>query len=156
MSRKDVDVTEKMIDYVIAELQWKASNFASSGHVVVYNGDVVKSDTAVGSDVMQSLLIAVTRLEDALSTCKDYHPGSSDQVWDLVHPSLWPLVYGRSRILEQSKTDLQNCVSKIGIGKTIPGPREAETLGYRKISKAFSNHFQWLPAEISLRDGVAK
>ncbi len=33
---------------------------------------------------------------------KDWHPGSDGKVLNLVHPSLFPLVYGRSEVLRQA------------------------------------------------------
>lgn len=88
MAMKNVDVSEPMMEHLIAELQWKASKAPKSASIVVYNGDVVKSDKAVEPELMQSLCAGIKMFEEAHSTCKDYHPGSNEQVLDLVHPSL--------------------------------------------------------------------
>ena len=42
---------------------------------------------------------------------KDWHPGSDQKVWDLVHPSLFSLVYGRTRILSSETTTLEDWIS---------------------------------------------
>lgn len=40
----------------------------------------------------------VSKLENVPDSQKDWHPGSDKQVLDLVHPSLYCLVYGVSQI----------------------------------------------------------
>ena len=63
--------------------------------VIVYNGDVDKSDTAIPSDIKAALQNAVKVLEGSPKAYKDYHPGSDDRVLDLVPAFLFPLVYGK-------------------------------------------------------------
>lgn len=78
---------------------------------IVFNGDVVKSNTALSLEFKSALQTAVNVFEAQISeNIKDWRPGSGKKVWDLVHPSLFPLTYGRTRILENreiaSLTDL--------------------------------------------------
>ena len=42
------------------------------------------------------LIAVVAPLEDVPDSEKDWHPGSDGLVLDLVHPSLYPIVYGRT------------------------------------------------------------
>ena len=42
------------------------------------------------------MIAAVSPLEDVPDAEKDWHPGSDNQVLDLVHPSLYPIVHGRT------------------------------------------------------------
>jgi hypothetical protein len=73
---------------------------------------------------------------------KDYHPGSNDQVVNLVHPSLFCLVYGKS-------TDATG--NLIHFKETIPsqnwflGPTE-------DISQVWSECYQWLPSEFLVEE----
>ena len=70
-----IDVMEKMVDWCIAELQFKAKVFQENeGLVSAYNGDVVKSDTAIPPQVQASLRAAVAPLEDIPDRLKDWHP----------------------------------------------------------------------------------
>ena len=123
----------------------------------MYHANVVKSDTAVSSKLKQSLQEAVNRLEAGIpERLKDWHPGSDDKVWDLVHPSLFPLIYGRSRVLENGETTtLDNCIQLCGQGSITnvpPAEETAEAGSYYSDSDyhRFSNKFQWLPCEVDI------
>lgn len=148
-----LDVSQKMADYCIAELRYKSVKHIKSAQtpIVVMRGDVVKSDTAVSSDLRQALKKAVTAFEDKIpERLKDWHPGSDGLVWDLVHPSLFPLVYGRSRILSSGlTTTVKDCVEKSGQGEKIPKIHE-------KLHSGYSQRFQWLPCEVDISGSNAK
>lgn len=83
---------------------------------------VIKSDTAVYPDLKAALEAAAAPLEDIPNRFKDWHPGSDGRVLDLVHPSLFPLLYGRSRILSSGVVGLQDCVNYIGKGEVTTEP----------------------------------
>jgi hypothetical protein len=163
---RGVGMTEKMVDWVLAELRWKAGVFAETGGVAVYDGDVVKSDSLVSPETKKLLQDAVVPLEEVPDVDKDWHPGSDGMVLDLVHPSLFPLVYGRSRILPDSLCGLRDCVRRAGEGVVIPVPPKEESheisicnwglgIGPETVT-LFSRKFQWLPCDISLSSGQAK
>ena len=82
---------------------------------------VVKSDSAIPYALKEELKAAVQPLEDVPNEQKDWHPGSGDKVLDLVHPSLYPLMYGKSRILRGGTAiSLENCIKLTGSGVVIP------------------------------------
>jgi hypothetical protein len=58
------------------------------------------SDTLIDESLRQELIEAVGLLENVQEGEKDWHPGSNNQVLDLVHPSLFPLVIGKSPVLK--------------------------------------------------------
>lgn len=164
---KNKDVTEAMANWCIEELKHKAILFHNSpnGGIRVYNGDVIKSDTAVPESVRLALVEAVKPLEDIPDRLKDWHPGSEEKVLDLVHPSLFPLVYGRSKILEAGQTTtLEDCIPRCGEGEVIPQPKESETQiaeddGYdndSKVKNPYSQNFQWLPCQVDIKEENAK
>jgi len=70
-------------------------------------------------------------------------------VLDLVHPSLFPVVWGLTRALEQGTVPLEDCAKYIGKGKTVDS-YEANS------AEPQWGSYQWLPAEVSYREGVAK
>lgn len=152
------------MDYVIAELRWKAGIFKKTGAVVVYNGDVVKSDNAIPSEVKTALKEGVKALENVPEKKKDYHPGSNNQVLDLVHPSLFPLIYGRSRILKDRTIGINDAIDNIGKDETIPSQENFEEDLSRVSSwsrraqqqSPYSKNYQWLPCEVALEDGKAR
>jgi len=167
MSNEQADVTQKMADWIIEELRYKAKIFKDTGYVVVYDGDVVKSDTAVSSATKEALQEAVRKLEDIPEVYKDYHPGTDGQVLDLVHPSLYPLMYGKSRVLSGQAIGLEDCIEACGKGEIIPIPPQEETAldtkgkrnghSWGKPSAPYSRNFQWLPSDVVFtKDGKAK
>lgn len=94
-----------------------------------------KSDRLIPVDVKSELLAAVAALESVPDSQKDWHPRSDDKVLNLVHPSLYPIVYGRS-------------VSMTG---ELIEPREDN----RVDSKFMSQSFQWLPSDFSVAENGA-
>jgi hypothetical protein len=142
-----------MMNWVIAELRYRAPSFKETGMFTVYNGDVVKSDAAVSASLKNSLKRAVEPLENGPE--KDYHPGSDDKVLDLIHPSLFPLVYGRSRILRNEVVGLEHSISNIGSGEILPVAQleqkeEPPSFIRRPTANPYSVKFQWLPCDVEL------
>ncbi|KAL4811967.1 hypothetical protein BDW67DRAFT_189146 [Aspergillus spinulosporus] len=90
-------INDKTWDWCLEELQDKARQFDRDGHLVVFNtsSGVYKSDTAINSDLKSRLLNSV----DLLSHQAIRHKQESTVV-NLVDPSLFPLVYGRTKILD--------------------------------------------------------
>ena len=126
---------------------------------------VIKSDIAIASDLKEALQAAAASLEAIPDRLKDWHPGSNRKVLDLVHPSLFPLIYGRSRILPSGVVGLQDCASYTGKGEIIATPDDAQ-IDLKKIprgrspweiahQKFWSKSFQWLPCDVRfVGDGI--
>ncbi|KAK7934875.1 hypothetical protein PG985_000370, partial [Apiospora marii] len=145
----DFYLSEKMFEVCLEELCEKAAIFEKTQMVHVLDSEltVVKSDSMVPPELQQKLLSAVRPLEDVPESQKDWHPGSNNQVLDLVHPSLFPLVYGLSKVLPMGKVPLDDCAKYTGRGETIPvdhSPREWA----KKTSPEAWGEFQWLPANV--------
>lgn len=165
MATENADVTQAMVDYVFEELRWRSVEFKKTGAVFVYNGDVVKSDSAIPTDLKAALRKAVKSLENIPEIYKDYHPGSDGQVLDLVHPSLFPLIYGRSRVLTGDAIGIDDAIENIGKGITVLIPSDEHTsLDAKRASSdyrsagdpPYSKHFQWLPCDVDISTGDAK
>ncbi|KAK6334171.1 hypothetical protein TWF696_002672 [Orbilia brochopaga] len=92
---------------------------------------VWRSDSLIDEELRKQLIDAVATLENVAEEEKDWHPGSNKQVLDLVHPSLWPIIYGRSL----SAVDRKPIQS--------PWLKESDREG-------FSNRFCWLPSEFEV------
>jgi hypothetical protein len=113
----------------------------------------------------QELVAAAEPLEAVPEKQKDWHPGSDGKVLDLVHPSLYPLIYGRSLVLRHGMVPLQNCTAYTGKGEVVPAPKDEElTIKGRQrrytwrnpdSDKLYSGKFQWLPSELAFEDGNA-
>jgi hypothetical protein len=92
---------------------------------------------------------------------KDWHPNSNEQVLNLVHPSLYPLVYGQTRVLSgagDGRTHLPNFMDLFGKGQ--PGesnqpisPRRAGRGYYGSFDNEglWSQKFQWLPCDVEFQ-----
>lgn len=153
-----------MADWCLDELRHKATlvpdGSGSAPPLIVYNGDVVKSDNIVPVEFKTSLQDAVNIFQDKIpESLKDWHPESDEKVWDLVHPSLFPMVYGRTRVLANGETTtLEDCVERCGQGEITQVPPEKETCevitGFqwpsRNLKNPFSAKFQWLPCEVDI------
>ena len=155
------NITPNMLDWCVAELRYLATQVPQDASmappIVVYNGDVVKSDVAVSRELHDALNEAVNKFEEGIPDWqRDWHPGSEEKVWDLVHPSLFPLVYGVSRVLETGQTTLENCISLCGQGRITAEPTLFRTLYRDNLDKAYSKKFQWLPCEVNITGQDAK
>lgn len=81
---------------------------------------VAKSDTLIDEDLKLELRSAVQELKAHQASSPDWHPWSNDTVQDLVHPSLYPLVYGRSRVFGDEVVGIEDAVEKwAGKGEII-------------------------------------
>lgn len=113
---------------------------------------IFKSDKIISNDLREALVKAAARLENVPAQVKDWHPGSGEQVLDLVHPSMYPLVYGQSKILADEVLNLDDCMSRCGHGQTLSIP-SIGSVDESQISAAWSTRFQWLPTEFEIPAG---
>ena len=105
---------------------------------------VFKSDTIVPEALRLSLIDAIKPLEDVPEDRKDWHPGSNRKVLDLVHPSIYPLVYGKTCILPKSTVNLEEWQRHFGVGEELQS--EQDISGRRE----WSTRFQWLPCDVDI------
>jgi hypothetical protein len=158
------DVSERMVNWIIQELRWKAGLFTATRFVEVFDDGVVKSDGAISQELQAALRRAVAPLENVPEEKKDYHPGSDNTVVDLVHPSLFPVVYGRTRVLPDRVIGLGDCLDTVGQGELFPSPPTEEGSAivdanhrhrwWQSIHNPpeYSAKFQWLPCEVELSE----
>lgn len=135
-----------MCNQCVEELRSQAPVSEERGFTEVFdaNAAVYISDTAVDIDTKMALRAGVAPLENVRNAVKDWHPGSDGKVLDLVHPSLYPLMYGISRFLREGIVPLEACVQFSGRGEIISCPRNEE------VRYGYSGKHQWLPCEVRL------
>ncbi|KAH7128294.1 hypothetical protein B0J11DRAFT_266921 [Dendryphion nanum] len=159
-------MSENSFDYCIKELQDKAKYFEASGIVPTLDADasVAKSDILVTPELHKSLRDAFEKLHADQTLSPDWHPNSNNMVQDLVHPSMYPLVYGRSRVYQDEVVGVTDAVDKwAGKGTIIepfPSTRNENAsshMNYGIDEKYWSEKYQWLPANLSFNeDGTVK
>lgn len=147
--------TRDMVEWCIAELRDKALEFRRTGMVGVLDvgTEIVKSDTVVGAEIREELVRNCERLSAEVEV--DWHPGSNGQVRNLVHPSLYSLVYGQSRIIDRGgdgdrSMTLENCLEFIRKGTVLGNPIDVKN--GRDSDWKWSDKYQWLPCEVALKD----
>ncbi|CAG8276791.1 unnamed protein product [Penicillium salamii] len=157
-----------MMSWIIKELQWKADSLHEKGFIRAFDVGVVKSDSAISSSLREELKRAAALFENLLEDQKDFHPGSNQKVVNLIHPSLFPVIFGRTHVLPQRTIGLEDCLGSIGHGSLVPIPPEEDTnLLYDEESGAsrrvgmrrpqirqvpFSRKFQWLPCDVDFTE----
>ncbi|KAG8422980.1 hypothetical protein J3459_009899 [Metarhizium acridum] len=156
--RKHGDFTYKnMAEMCIRELCKKAASYEETSLIPVIDHStcVAKSDKLVSDDLTERLKTAVRSLEHVADSDKDWHPESDGKVLDLVHPSLFPLLYGRSRIMRHQRIGLDECLNFCGHGFLLDKPGDDSesqleaTIDWRGAPiEVVSPSFQWLPCDV--------
>lgn len=83
---------------------------------------------------------SVSALENIPEDQKDWHPRSNEQVLDLVHPSLYCIVYGRTIVAEGRETLTQPPSEDLD--------DEDSDAGYAR--HFLSERFSWLPTDFAI------
>ncbi|CAK4080887.1 unnamed protein product [Aphanomyces euteiches] len=115
---------------------WKLSDPTSAGTVPSPVCGVFTTDKLKQSTLHQAIRSAAVKLEEEARTRGDFHPGSNKQVLDIVHPSLYCAVNGRTQI-----------------SQTVNALVGDEVLNWPKIGAYdISDKFQWLPTPVKVDD----
>lgn len=150
------------------ELQSKAKYYEKSGIIPTLDAcaSVAKSDKLISLELHESLRNAFAKLKADQSASPDWHPSSNDMVQDLVHPSMYPLVYGRSKVLKKELVGVSDAIEKwAGKGKIVPKDdwawdEQRDRFRYGVGSgdvppQYWSDTYQWLPANVAFKEGGA-
>jgi hypothetical protein len=89
--------SDEAIKYVFAELEQHYSRLVDGAVVPSPVDAVYQADGLISKELREELLKGVAVLEHVDEAKKDWHPGSNNQVLDLVHPSLYCFVKGVTR-----------------------------------------------------------
>ncbi|KAJ2886643.1 hypothetical protein H4R27_000506 [Coemansia aciculifera] len=99
---KAQNLTDLEVNYVFAELDYYASLHKADTNIMLSAVDGVWcSDSLVDDDTTKALKEYAAILENVPTRDKDWHPNSNDQVLNLIHPSLFPLIYKHSSVLSE-------------------------------------------------------
>jgi hypothetical protein len=123
------------------------------------DASVAKSDTLVSGELHEALRRSFNKLKLDQQASPDWHPNSQDMVQDLVHPSMYPLVYGRTRVFQEECVGLDDAIDRwAGKGTVIPKETPAPVTNDQPVysrrdeTDHFSTNYQWLPANATFQD----
>ncbi|KAJ7499600.1 hypothetical protein FB451DRAFT_1118690 [Mycena latifolia] len=126
-------MTPNMVNYVLTELSGYARLSDSASGIENGPFDAIwYSDRLISNEISDRLRAAVAELEDVPDDLKDWHPSYIPAILDLVHPSLYPIIYGRTRS-----------------GSTLVKPPTRDG-SETYASNSISPDFCWLPSDFSV------
>ncbi|KAI5121387.1 hypothetical protein M0805_001200 [Coniferiporia weirii] len=148
-----VQLNEKQTEYVLDELDGYAKLRDEETGIQVSSFDGIwHSDTLIDGSLREVIKKGITALEDVPDSQKDWHPGSDDQVLDLVHPSLYCVVYGRTLAYPSGSDPHAHSSADL---KPLPSP-SLSISGFSSM-RLKSRKFQWLPTDFAVAgDGTVK
>ena len=128
-----------MTDYLIKDLQNDAlissnDSFYRSGVDGVY-----ESSDLIPSALHTKFVSEVEKLENIPESQRDWHPFSNEMVLNLVHPSLYCVVFGRTKAVTE-EIALQDLEKSVGTGEVVTTSK--------KQTKWRSQKYQWLPSDV--------
>lgn len=154
------------LEKCVQELQRKGRYYQKSGLIPTLDAcaSVVKSDRIISTDLQDELRSVFDTLKKDQAVSPDWHPNSDSMVQDLIHPSMYPLVYGRSRVLKEEVVGVSDAIHKwAGKGAVIPkdefgAPGHSTGIGgSHPPSNFWSDTYQWLPSNVAFQpDGEVK
>jgi hypothetical protein len=134
--------TASELDYIFDELNHYASRIQENMHPSLIE-KIWQSDNLISNDLKFDLIKCGQMLENVDESEKDWHPGSNGKVLNLIHPSLYCYVIGRSKYLE---TQIMPSLQGIGGGL----PKESESISLHDYFE--SKKYQWLPSVFNVND----
>ncbi|GJE99875.1 DUF4246 domain-containing protein [Phanerochaete sordida] len=152
----EIFLTRDEVLYVLKELEWYASRRDESTGIessVYYR--IWQSDSLVDGALRAELMKHVAVLEDVPDEAKDWHPGSDGQVLDLVHPSLYCIVYGRTFVYDSYDPRGQHVPPDLP--RYAYDPETYVEVDHGWTEYFLSRRFSWLPTDFAIStDGSAK
>ena len=149
-------VNEEEFKYVIDELHHFAT--LSLGKIRISPVDGVwEADHEIDATTKTQLLECVKQFEDLPESELDWHPGSNQQVLDLVHPSLYCFVNDLTHVTEDF-IPLSETLTSMGSGSpyTVPEEKSSNISNHLNLYKnvdhdySLSKKYQWLPSEFKV------
>ena len=170
-------MTEAQVDYIFEELRYEASQrdpvtgiFVSTLDDLVLEANLVtyellqatsvpkvyESHSLIPAALRGELVNAVKLLEDVPDDQKDWHPGSNEQVLDLVHPSLHCLRIGESLVRDEA-TGTSEVITEEAYKTARPDVRaflpHDGRWPFDRYAYIVSTKYQWLPTDFEVSHG---
>ncbi|KAJ2508351.1 hypothetical protein IWW47_000660 [Coemansia sp. RSA 2052] len=168
---KSKELTDIEFRYVLDELAYYSLLHSPGSNARLSAADGVWfSDTLIGAETTNELKEYAILLESIPERLKDWHPSVRSRVLNLVDPSLFPLIYARSKLCRQSCTSPQASLNPSVPGefpgsldkwrKTLSCTSSSATDYYipekpRYFKDYMSKEYSWLPSEFHVDDNGA-
>ncbi|KAG0286821.1 hypothetical protein BGZ97_007299 [Linnemannia gamsii] len=142
---------EEQLDYIFKELEWHAQKHQDQidkGAIAAIDIGIEgtrRSDGLIPEKLKSRLLQCAKNLEEVPEDKKDWHPGSNNQVLDLIHPSLFPFVAGRTRVTEEEAVPPMEHITAGKVLEVAPAPKSSAL-----DSSFYSKKYQWLPTDFTV------
>ncbi|GJE99874.1 DUF4246 domain-containing protein [Phanerochaete sordida] len=145
----DIPLMSHEVEFVLNELEWYANRRDQITGIEpsVYHR-IWQSDSLIDEELQSKLVQQVALLEDIPDSAKDWHPNSDGQVLDLVHPSLYPIVYGRTHIYDCY--DLRDQHVPIQFPAHAIDPALDYAVDHGWVIWFLSRHFAWIPTDFAI------
>ncbi|KAJ2255392.1 hypothetical protein GGI13_001643 [Coemansia sp. RSA 455] len=168
---KAKELTDVEFAYVMNELAYYASLHPPGSNIRFSAADGVWfSDTLIDDKTTSELKDYAAILEGMPDRQRDWYPKDRSRVLNLIDPSLYPLIYSRSKLCRQTSTSPQAALSLEDAGE-FPGSldewrkalhvgEDGESVYYLPIwdwqyGTYASDKFSWLPSEFRVDDNGA-
>ncbi|KAJ2644200.1 hypothetical protein GGF44_000756 [Coemansia sp. RSA 1694] len=160
------ELTDVEFRYVLDELEYYSSLHPPGSNVRLSAADGVWfSDSLIDTATTNELKEYAAILESTPSRQKDWHPDDRSRMLNLIDPSLFPLIYSRSKLCRQPCASPQTALNPEAPGE-FPGSRNKwhEVLKgsdyyipirIRWHLQCASDKFSWLPSEFRVADDGA-
>ncbi|EIW52138.1 uncharacterized protein TRAVEDRAFT_135946 [Trametes versicolor FP-101664 SS1] len=146
-------LTDAQLDYIFAQLKHEADQRdPATGIYAAAVPKVYESRSLVPADLKATLIAGVSVLENVPDDKKDWHPGSNEQVLDLVHPSLYCLRIRHSYV---RTTGVPAGASPVHVITEDEYNAQRPDFGkYRDTDAeyAISPLYQWLPTDFAVSE----
>ncbi|KAL4253409.1 Protein of unknown function DUF4246 [Abortiporus biennis] len=150
-AKAQLKMREVVVEYALKELDWYASSVRDDATRISPTGiDFVwKSDNLIEPSLHNRLLNVLATLQNSLY--EDYHPQTLNQIRNVIHPSLFCLVYDVSRDYNNQPITQPKWLSEInerGYERIGAGDYDIANVNEQSpFPKLYSHKFQWLPSE---------
>ncbi|KAI0643491.1 hypothetical protein C8Q79DRAFT_915558 [Trametes meyenii] len=142
-------ITDAQLNYVFDQLKYEAGQRDPvTGIFATTIPGVYESRSLIPADLKSALVSGVAVLESVPDDQKDWHPGSNNQVLDLVHPSLYCLRIGHSYVRSRGGSlGTSGELHVLTRDEYISGRPDLQQYGN---SFAISEAYQWLPTDFEV------
>jgi hypothetical protein len=139
-------INKEAFQYILDELEYYLKRKQGPIEISKIDG-IWLADNIIPNELKTLLEKQIRILENIPESERDYHPDTNNQVINLIHPSLYCLVYGKTKELKEQK---KPSLSMMTYGKVIKS-------NGRKEAYYESKKFQWIPSEFVIsKDGKVK